>query len=123
MAERTPGRSPVSQPQTFVSAVSEDLLTGRLLRRAFLEAPLHFAERYTTIIRADDRSHAGKRHRWYRARCFRAVNHDIVAATTLAYRMLSSKQLWQLMANSQIATRMLALMAETRWCADRLVTR
>jgi CRP-like cAMP-binding protein len=110
---------------------------------------MHFAERDTAIIRADDREpsalliHRGvafSSHTMSDGR--RAIidlmlasdivgiehavlgrpNHDIVAATTLAYRMLSSKQLRQLMAHPQIAARMLALMAETRWRTDRLVT-
>ena len=91
---------------------------------------MHFVERNTAIISADDREPSALMI--YRGVAFsshtmsdgrRAIidlmlasdivgiehavlgrsNHDVVAATTLAYRMLSSKQLRQLMANPQIA--------------------
>jgi CRP-like cAMP-binding protein len=52
----------------------------------------------------------------------RGSNRDIVAASPLTYRMLSAAKLRQLMANSQIAARMLALAAETQWRADRLIS-
>jgi CRP-like cAMP-binding protein len=49
-------------------------------------------------------------------------NRDIVAASPLAYRMLSANKLRQLMANPQIAARMLDLPAATQWRADRLIS-
>jgi CRP-like cAMP-binding protein len=49
-------------------------------------------------------------------------NCDIVAASPLAYRMLSANKLRQLMENPQIAARMLALAAATQWRADRLIS-
>jgi CRP/FNR family transcriptional regulator len=151
MAERTPvERSPTSRPPTFAAAASEDLLAGgRLLRQAFLEAPLRSAPRDTTIITAGDRGPpalfiqhglAYSSHTFTDGR--RAIidlilpsdvvgiehavlgrsNHDIVAASGLAYRKLSVDKLGQLMANPQVASRMLALVAETRWRGDGLVT-
>jgi CRP-like cAMP-binding protein len=49
-------------------------------------------------------------------------NHDIVAAGPVVYRMLSANKLRQLMANPQIAARMLALAAEAQWRATRLIS-
>jgi CRP-like cAMP-binding protein len=49
-------------------------------------------------------------------------NRDIVAAGPVVYRMLSANKLRQLMANPQIAARMLALATEAQWRADRLIS-
>jgi CRP-like cAMP-binding protein len=133
-------------PRPFAAAVSEDILAGdRLLRRAFLEAPMHSAQRDTTIISADDREppalliHRGvafSSHNFPDGR--RAIidimlptdvfciehallarsNRDIVAASPMGYRMLPASNLRQLMAAPQIAARMFALMAEARWRSD-----
>lgn len=146
MAQLNPAISS-ARALAFAPAVSEDILTGdRLLRRAFLKAPMHSAQRDTAIISADDQEppalliHHGvalSSHTFFDGR--RAIidimlptdivcvehaflarsNRDIVAASPVGYRMLPASKLRQLMAQPQIAARMFALTAEARWRSDR----
>jgi CRP-like cAMP-binding protein len=150
-----PERKPDSRvrPQDipiYAPHASEDMLTGgRLLRRAFAEAPYRTAEREAVIIAADHPEPPILQI--HRGIAFRSVslpdgrraivdillptdivgidnavlgrsNHDIVAGAPLGYRQLSSIALRELMANPQIAVRVLALMAEARWRTDRHIT-
>ena len=131
----------------YAAGASEDLLTGaQLLRRAFLATPLHTVDRDTVIVSAEDPTPPALLfHRGFAYRAFsmpdgrRSImdilipgdiagldhavlgrcNHEIIAANTVGYRLLSAAVVRELMANSQIALRALALSGETRWRADR----
>jgi CRP/FNR family transcriptional regulator, anaerobic regulatory protein len=140
----------LSVPPTFAPGASEHLLTGgRLLRRAFLATPVRLADRDAVIVAADDREPPAlliRRGVAYRSFTLsdgrRAIvdillpgdfagidhavlgrsNHDIIAASTLGYRLLSAAALRELMADPQITLRALAVMGEARWRSDRHMT-
>jgi CRP-like cAMP-binding protein len=150
MVERKLDFSPAPQPRTAMAPASEDLLAGdHLLRRAFLKEPTHSAERNQTIISANQREPpallirrgvAISAHTISDGR--RAItdillptdivgvehavlgwsHRDIVAASPIAYQKLSANNLRQLMADPQIAVRILALAAASRCRADRLIS-
>jgi CRP-like cAMP-binding protein len=142
--------TPTPHPLTSIAPASENLLAGdHLLVQAFLKAPMHSAVRNQTIISAADREPPALligRGVAFSARTIsdgrRAItdvllptdivgvehavigrsNRDIVAASPLAYRMLSANKLRQLMENPQVAAQMLALATATQWRADRLIS-
>jgi CRP-like cAMP-binding protein len=150
MEHKPEGRILAQHTPPYASHASEDLLTGgRLLRRAFAEAPYRTAERDAVIILADDPDPPILQI--HRGIAFRSVNlpdgrraivdillptdfggidnavlgrsnHDIVAGAPLGYRQLGGAALRELIANPQIAVRVLALMAEARWRIDRHLT-
>ncbi|HWB51584.1 MAG TPA: Crp/Fnr family transcriptional regulator [Stellaceae bacterium] len=155
MMERTPEGRPESRVGThhatvYAAGASEDLLTGgRLLRRAFAEAPYRTAERDAAVIAADDAEppilqiHRGVAYRSVSLPDGRRAivdiilptdvvgvdnavlgrsNHDVVAASPLGYRQLSGAALRELMANPHVAMRALALMGEQRSRIDRHLT-
>jgi CRP-like cAMP-binding protein len=150
MESKPPARPTILHTQTYAPAVFEQLLTsGRLLRHAFMQAPLRTAERDAVIVGGDERDPpAFLIIRGFAYRSFslpdgrRAIvdillpgdivgidhvvlgrsNHDIVAAAPLGYRLLSTAALRELMADPRIAMRALAVMGETRWRQDRHLT-
>lgn len=132
----------------FAPAATEELLTGgRLLYRAFLQEPLHYAARDATLIRVGERDPAVVLLRSgfaYRS-CLLAdgrraildvlVPGDIVgldhivlaspsseftAANRVGYNQLDPGQLRALMEDRSVALAVLALLAAARWRGDRL---
>jgi CRP-like cAMP-binding protein len=131
----------------YAPAASEDILLGtRLLRRAFIEAPVHSAIRDTIVIPSNAREPPAlliQRGVAYRSFSLpdgrRAIgdillptdivgldyavlgrsDHDVIAANTLGYRALPAATVRELMRDPRIALRALALAAETRKRADR----
>lgn len=127
--------------------LTEDLLNGgRLLRRAFLEAPTRSAHRGATVIGPGQRdAPAFLIHRGlaYSSTTLpdgrRSITdillpmdivgidnvvmgyapHAVVAANELFYRPLDADAVRELMFNSQVALRVLALICEARRRADR----
>ena len=150
MGGKPDDRFTVQHTPNYAAGASEGVLTGgRLLRRAFAEAPYRTAERHAVIIAADDPEPPILQI--HRGVAFRSIglpdgrraivdillptdvagidnavlgrsNHDMVAGAALGYRQLSGTTLRKLMENPQIAVRALALMAESRWRIDRHVT-
>lgn len=134
----------------FAPAVSEDLLTGaQLLRRAFLETPALSANRDAVVIPAGASTppamliHRGVAYQStplpdgrrsiadillpgdivgagnaVLGRC----DHEIVAASTLGYRLLKAEKMRELSRDPRICLRILALAAEERWRIDRHLT-
>lgn len=49
-------------------------------------------------------------------------NHDVIAASTLGYRLLQAATVRELMRDHRIALRVLALAGEARWRLDRHIT-
>jgi CRP/FNR family transcriptional regulator, anaerobic regulatory protein len=149
IARKPDSRIATQTPPVYAPHATEDVLSGgRLLRRAFAEAPYHIAERDAVIIAADDPDPPVLQI--HRGVAFRAVtlpdgrraiidillpsdiagidnavlgrsNHDVVAGAPLGYRRLSGTALRELMADPPVAVRVLALMGEARWRTDRHV--
>lgn len=134
----------------YAPAATEDLLTGmQLLRRAFLQTPGHSAARDTIVIRADTRDAPAllmERGVAYRSLALPdgrrsivdlllpmdvigldhavmgAFGYDIVAASTLGFRLLKQARVRELLQDPRVGMRALALSAEERWRADRHLT-
>jgi CRP-like cAMP-binding protein len=144
-AGHVPGAAPIYAP-----AAIEELLAGmQLLRRAFLETPALSAGRDAVVIRADTADPPAlliQRGIAYRSLALsdgrRSIvdlllptdivgldhavmgssGHEIIAANTLGYRLLKSARVRELLRDSRVALRALALGAEERRRGDRHLT-
>lgn len=132
----------------FAPVATEELLTGgRLLYRAFLQEPLHYAAREATVIRIGEREppvillRSGFAYRsCVLADGRRAIldvlvpgdiaglDHivlatpiaEITAANRVGYHAIEPAQLRTLMADRCVAISVLGLAAEARWRGDQL---
>ena len=139
---------PVIAASPFAAATTEDLLEGsRLLRHAFLQAPVHYADRGSVLVRRGDASPTILLLRSgfaYRSRVLsdgrRAIldllisgdiiglDHvvvahpldDFIAACRLGYNILDPSECRRLMREERIALRIYTMLVEARWRADRL---
>jgi CRP-like cAMP-binding protein len=134
----------------YAPAITEELLNGgRILRRAFLERPLHLIQRSGVLIRADDRDAQIvmiERGFAYCAQILpdgrRAIldilvpgdiagldlivgsrlQQDVIAPGAIGYRSVNASAIRGMMGDRAIAIRIVGLMAETRWRRDRHMT-
>jgi len=138
----------ISERSRYAAGTKEDLLTGgRILRRAFLEAPLRYAAREATLIRAGEREAAvillrsgfafrscalvdGRRAILdllvpgdaAGLDCIVLANPvaEITTASRVGYHTLDPADLRALMADRCVGMSVLALVAKARWRSERL---
>jgi CRP/FNR family transcriptional regulator, anaerobic regulatory protein len=138
----------LTQRPRYAAAITEDLLNGnRKLRQAFLESPVRFAARDSSLTRLGEaeppviliRSGFAFRSCGL-ADGRRAILHvlapydiagldhlvlarpieEIVAASRVGYHALRASQLRELMGDRTVALNIMAILAEMRWRSDRL---
>lgn len=143
-------RDEISKLAVFAPVLTEDILAGaRLLRRAFLAAPLLSVDRGTVLIPAGAAPSPAVLIQYGFAyqttgladgrrsiadilvpddivgagrALLRQGDHEIIAATKLSYRLLKPETMRELMRDPRICLRVLALAIEARARIDRHLT-